>query len=284
MSNSILAAISNIASFKVNDLTKYNAKSKTRVNQEGELLEMYVKDAIAGTFSQAQNIREQKYSKVFAYLGGQNSPPDMIIKNGDAIEVKKIASEKSTIALNSSAPKDVLHSDDPKIDKECKSSDGGAWKKKDIFYAVGSANGGKLRYLFFCQGTCYAAASQVYENVLSELKGALDKEIKDKGLIAGETGEIGRVNKVDPLGITQLRVRGMWQIKNPIALFKDVCRLGNESFSLFAIMERNKYESFPAEDRRKLEGNSIVKINDIKISDPNKPSKKLNAKLISFRF
>ena len=37
-----------------------------------------------------------------------------------------------------------------------------------------------------------------------------------------ETNELGRVNKVDPLGITYLRIRGMWGIENPIKVFNYV--------------------------------------------------------------
>ena len=32
-------------------------------------------------------------------------------------------------------------------------------------------------------------------------------------LYFAETKELGRVNQVDPLGITNLRIRGMWQIE-----------------------------------------------------------------------
>ena len=32
----------------------------------------------------------EKYSEVFSYLGNTSNPPDMIIKDGDAIEVKKL--------------------------------------------------------------------------------------------------------------------------------------------------------------------------------------------------
>ena len=56
------------------------------------------------------------------------------------------------------------------------------------------------------------------------------------GLEAGETDELGRINKVDPLGITSLRVRGMWQIKNPSKVFSGVAALDPEmQFQAFAM-------------------------------------------------
>lgn len=40
------------------------------------------------------------------------------------------------------------------------------------------------------------------------------------GLEFAKTKEIGRLNKVDPVGITYLRIRGMWGIKNPVDIRK----------------------------------------------------------------
>lgn len=34
-----------------------------------------------------------------------------------------------------------------------------------------------------------------------------------------DTRELGKLNKVDPLGITYLRIRGMWGIENPFQVF-----------------------------------------------------------------
>ena len=54
----------------------------------------------------------EKYSEVFSYLGNTSNPPDMIIKDGDAIEVKKIEGF-NTLMLNSSYPKQKLYSSSP---------------------------------------------------------------------------------------------------------------------------------------------------------------------------
>lgn len=34
-----------------------------------------------------------------------------------------------------------------------------------------------------------------------------------------ESKELGHINKVDPLGVTYMRVRGMWGIDNPWKVF-----------------------------------------------------------------
>ena len=106
--NNILNAIANIISFGTFDLKNYASTYLIRINAVGEQLEFYIKDAIADSLKLPQSKKENAYSRVFSYLGNQNNPPDMIIKNGDAFEVKKIESPKSSLALNSSPPKDKL--------------------------------------------------------------------------------------------------------------------------------------------------------------------------------
>ena len=41
----------------------------------------FIKDSLAGSLDLPQNRKDAAYSKVFSYLGNQNNPPDMIIKN-----------------------------------------------------------------------------------------------------------------------------------------------------------------------------------------------------------
>lgn len=139
MSPNVLSAIANIADFKTNDLKGYSSTYLIRINAVGEQLEFYVKDAVCNSFKQAQLQKEQKYREVFSLLGNQNNPPDAIIRGGDAFEIKKIQSLKSSIALNSSAPKDMLHRDDFRITEACRKCEGGNWTTKDLFYVVGSA-------------------------------------------------------------------------------------------------------------------------------------------------
>ena len=59
--------------------------------------------------------------------------PDLIIKNGDAFEIKNQTLATSTIALNSSHPKDKLYHDDGRITSDCSKSDGETGKPKTCF-------------------------------------------------------------------------------------------------------------------------------------------------------
>ena len=278
----ILTAIANIASFKEHNLKDYATKYLIRINAVGDQLEYYVEDAIAGTFKENPAKKEEEYAKVFSYRGSQNHPPDDIIKGGDAIEVKKIGGVKSFIALNSSPPKSTLLASDSRITAECRDCEEG-WKEKDLFYAIGSVKESVLKYLFFIQGKCYAANHSIYDNLHSPLKKEIGSVLKQKGLQSTKTVELGGIKNVDPLGRTSLRIRGMWNLKNPVEEFPGIINLDKiGEFSLFALMEKKKYESFPIEDRKKLEENKEIIIKDIKIKDPNDAKGFIDAKLISF--
>ena len=82
----------------------------------------------------------------------------MILKNGDAIEVKKIQNKNSAIALNSSYPKHKLCAKDPRITEECKTCED--WDIKDIIYAVGKTTDHEQKHLWLIYGDCYAASKK----------------------------------------------------------------------------------------------------------------------------
>jgi hypothetical protein len=208
----------------------------------------------------------------------------MIIRDGDAIEVKKIENPTSALALNSSYPKDKLHSDDSRITEFCRNCDfPNSWQQKDIIYVIGVApkNENKLTALWFVYGDCYAADREIYKRIADKISTGI-KEITDVEFI--ETNELAKVKKVDPLGITDLRVRGMWHIDNPLKVFKAFTDNNKNNFSVNAILLKQKYYDFPEKDISKLESinNTALKITDIKIKSPNNPAKLLDAKLISY--
>jgi len=281
METNLLKAIKNIVQNPNNDLVS-QYRSLNRMNSMGEALEFYVKDIFSGLLSENDlTKKEQAYSQFFSYLGNQNNPPDIIIKNGDAIEVKKhLGIRPNGLALNSSYPKDFLYSDSPMITTACKECE--EWSKKDLLYVVGSILDNKIKSLWFVYGNCYAASREVYEKI----KNAITEGVNSLPDIEfGETNELGRVNKVDPLGITDLRIRGMWAIKHPIKVFDYIPEISFDAdFKVNAILLTSKYDSFPKEDRTEIEAlvsdNFIIK--DIQIKSPNNPAKFLDAKLIRF--
>lgn len=103
MSN-IINAIINMVSDPQLELGDYY-NSRHRANAEGDSLEEYIKDLFAGTLREEnEQIRLQKISEIFSYLGNDSNPPDAMLYRDDAIEVKKIESVQGDIQLNSSHP------------------------------------------------------------------------------------------------------------------------------------------------------------------------------------
>ena len=282
METNLLVALKNIAKNPNNDLDAQYNSSLNRVNGMGEALEFYIKDIFSNTLSEKDLSKKEKvYSEYFSYLGNQNNPPDIIIKSGDAIEVKKhIGLRAGGLALNSSYPKDFLYSDSPMITAACRESE--QWSKKDLIYAVGSIVDNKIKSLWFVYGNCYAASREVYEKI----RGAIATGVNALPDIEfGDTNELGRVNKVDPLGITDLRIRGMWGIKHPARVFDYLPEtIIDPDFKVNAIMLTSKYDSFPKADRDNLEklASKSLLIKDVKIKSPNNPAIFLEAKLIRF--
>lgn len=277
-----LEAMNAIAMNRASSLGLYRNAYSNRMNSAGEAFEYYAKDAISGDFYKSNDSREKAYRTAYSWLGNQNNPPDAIAAGGDAFEVKKLQSPRNTIALNSSPPKDMLYSDDIRIASGCRNSDGGSWQKKDLFYIVGWINGTEIRSIYFVQGTCYAASRDVYSRISSRLSSSVKGAIEASGLESGKTDELGRINRVDPLGITSLRVRGMWQIDNPSRVFQDIAPLDQSRlFQAYAIMEWGKYQQMlAARNMDTLPEDSPIKARKEKIKDPNNPANAIDAAVL----
>jgi len=219
-------------------------------------------------------------SHTFSYLGNQNNPPDIMLLNGDAIEVKKIESKSAALALNSSYPKAKLFSDNPLLKNECRECEN--WSVKDMLYTVGCVKDNKLSSLAFVYGDDYCAKKETYEKIKSTIKEGVEA-IPDVEFT--ETRELGHVNRVDPLGITYLRVRGMWGIENPFNVFSYVYKRNeNNLFSFMCLINQDKFDTF--ENTRELynlaQNNKYLEILDVKIKNPNNPAQLRYAKLITF--
>lgn len=284
----IIDAIINLVNISTEEI-KEVSKSSNKMNSRGDNLEEFIKDLFAGTFNEDKEKRNEKISEVFSYLGNSSNPPDIMLKNGDAIEVKKIEVSKNKdikaeLQLNSSYPKEKLYSDSTMISKDCKEAE--EWTEKDMFYVIGAiGKEGKrnnLHSLFFVYGSEYAAEENTYIKIKNLISSTLEST---PGLELAKTNEIARVNKVDPLGITSLRVRGMWLIKNPWVVFDYIYERDKEKdFNFCAIINEEKYNTF--NNKNLLEElsrkDTRLKIEDKNIKNPNNPAKLIKVKLITF--
>ena len=91
MTNTLKAIVNIVDNPSYQLMQKYQGRN--RINGIGDALERFIQDSFAATLTETdEQQRLEKLESVFSYLGNQNNPPDLIIKQGDAIEVKKIQS------------------------------------------------------------------------------------------------------------------------------------------------------------------------------------------------
>lgn len=280
METNIIRAIINLVNNPVIEVKEFY-ESRNRANSVGASLEEYVKDLFAGTINETNaTIRNKKISEFFSYVGNQNNPPDAMLKGGDAIEVKKIENNDSVLALNSSYPKAKLYANSSMIKKACRDCE--KWTEKDMIYIIGIIKGNKLSSLCMVYGNDYAADADVYEQIKYSIKTGIET-ITD--IEFAETNELGRVNRIDPLGITYLRVRGMWGIENPFKVFNYVYKRDiNKEFNFMSLISNSKYDTLNYTDDLELlaQQNNSLKIEDVEIKNPNNPAQLRQAKLITY--
>ena len=283
METNLIKAILYLVKSPVYQIQQMN-DGKNRVNNQGKGLEEYIINLFCGTVGELdEQMCIAKRSKLFSYIGNQNNPPDAMIYAGDAIEIKKIETANAAIALNSSYPKAKLFSNSSMLATSCITCED--WIEKDMIYVIGQINKQKLlNSLCFVYGVDYAASLDIYERIKLKIKQGI---LTIEDVEFSETKELGRVNKVDPLGITNLRIRGMWHIDNPIKVFSYIYQpKKNASFNMMTLINVEKYSTFSDKDRNELEKaakdleNLVIK--DVKIKCPDNPAKLKDAKLITF--
>ena len=154
---------------------------------------------------------------VIEFKGGKNWPPDFLVKNGAAIEVKK-ANSIADVQLNSSfplryfTPENILTNECRRILRES--------GNRDCVYAFGYVreeprNGARINYienLILVYGSTYVASVETYSCAASNIKDAICESNGE----STDTRELGRVNDIDILARASLRIRGMWILKHPL--------------------------------------------------------------------
>ena len=251
-------------------------KSSNRANSMGEALEKYIKDIFCNTVNSDEREAIKKHSEVFSYLGNQNNPPDIMLKGGDAIEIKKIQSPTSALALNSSFPKAKLYSNSPMITVDCRECE--KWNEKDLLYVVGHVKSKELKYIWFIYGDIYAAKNSIYKNLKTKISEGITSI---PNIEFTETNELGKLNRIDPLGITYLRIRGMWGIENPNKVFNYICSYDkNKNFQIFLLLRKTKFESSSDDSKNKILKSKKLIVEDVEIKNPNNPANLIDCKLI----
>lgn len=291
MSTNVLVALKNILDNPTNELLEiYDGAVHNRANNMGDALEYYIKDLFCSSIKVNNFTEKDKiYSEYLSYLGNSNNPPDFIIKKSSAVEVKKI--EKLSfgdIALNSSHPKDYLYSNSTLINSACKNCENeyGGWDKKEMIYAIGNVVGKKLKLLWLLDGACYSADDDVYKKIKTTIQKGVNSI---QGVEFADTKELGKVKKIDPLGVTDLRIRGMWSIKHPMKVFDYLVESydSTKELQVYCLMLKDKIDSINTNDKEKLmeyiKKGKLLK-EDVKVKNPNNPAQFMDAVLFKIAF
>lgn len=263
----LIEAIYRFVSSPVFDVEE-SKTSNNRAIQMGESFEAYVKKLLSGSIRIEAKESEIHQKKVFSFGGSKSKVPDLMYLNGPAIEIKKLENTRSDLQLNSSIPKDLLYRDDPKIAQKCLSVEGeDPWTSRDMYYVVGFVPKKTkiLKELWIVDGKCYAAQAEIYNSILDDVKEAVencgDYEFAD-------TREVARINDVDPLKRSKLRVRGMWLITHPRLVFEEFLQTKiPKTFRLVCILKGEKYERMVEQCAFKKPDELIASYKDL--PDPN---------------
>ena len=280
---SLIAALINLIEYKKR-LVEKNITSLTLAIALGDSFQNYIKDAFAGTFDTSKEKKLVIHNRVYSWQGNQNNPPDLILKGGDAIEVKKTES-RSTLALNSSYPKNKISYNSFGVTKDCSKCEGenNKWVK-DLIYICGVVKNKQVKSIFFLYGDIYAAHREIYVTLHDKIKDGINSI---GGVELARTRELGKVKRVDPLGITDFRMRGMWSIQHPLKVFNyldQVTPKDDEPITAYALMSKEKYLGFDKHETQRLEKYSEANFYDKFVKDPNNPANLIDAILIKIHF
>ena len=283
MVTNILQAISNISKSKDLELANYKEikAEKNRIQKQGAGLEIFIKDSFCGipNGSTPKEKRIENYLKQFSDTGHANNPPDAMIRGGDAIEIKKHEEFRiSSIALNSSPPRTILTDKDRNITSETEDCEQKPWKR-DYLYIIGNQTSKKLRRVTLCYGNCFVAFDNIYRDFFDKIKKSISE-----GDIGGakfrDSKEFGRISEIDPQDFTKLRIRSMFELKNPNDIFKnEIGWQGDEDLVISAIMQKKKFDSFPEKDRDSLKD---FEIRNFKGKNPDSPKEEIDLVLIRY--
>lgn len=277
----ILKAIHNISKLENWNIEEVILSSNRAISM-GEGLESFVKNAFADTFKiENQNEKHLLFSEIFSYEGSKRTPPDLMIKNGDAFEIKKTEVLSTEIQLNSSHPKSKLFKTSTLINNHCKNCE--TWEEKNFHYIIGHIPKGKnvLYSIWFIDGSVYAADEEVYTNIKDSISDVLENSNE---FDFSETNEIGRINYVDPLKITNLRIRGMWLLQPPYKVFDYLNLYDNKAnFQSIALISKKHYFNYSEENRKLIENNPKISIKEVFVKNPNNPIQLIESKLIIFK-
>lgn len=266
----------------------FEASTRTygiRINNFGA----YLEDFVAAAFSNSLMVddpakRQELKEKTFCFEGSQNFSPDLMLKNsGPAIETKKLQSRTAGyLALNSSPPRQTLKVDDLRIAPGARTAE--KWKERKMIYAIGVVSDNVVNALQLVYGDCFVARDEFYKKVGERVKDALQNSGVEN--LTTDSNELGRVTAVDPLKVTYLRIRGMWEIRDPIGIFgaQGIKEYSfTPGFTLLAMIRKGEFVELIEQNPPLLkELKKLALVQDVKILNPDNTAQRIDAVLIKY--
>ena len=166
------------------------------------------------------------------------------------------------------------------ISTACKQAEN--WKEKDIIYSIGVVSNNNLKHLCMVYGLDYCASDECYSRIKHTIKCGVESI---PGVEFSESRELGHIKRVDPLGITYMRVRGMWGIENPWRVFNYVYERDlSKDFNFMCIINNEKWNTFSNTNELLLLATHDKRlcITNVMIKNPDNPAQLVDAKLITF--
>ncbi|MBC1235429.1 NgoPII family restriction endonuclease [Listeria booriae] len=201
-------------------------RSNGLANTAGDSLEYFIKDMFCtgGILHSVEEDKNKIYDQYLSWKGNSSNFPDFIVKQGVGVEPKKMNGKGTgSLSLNSSFPKAYIYPDTQNLPPKELINER-EWDKKSIIYAVGNLdrNNDKLLRLWLAYGNTFIAEERVYSGLKSKIKDTIENLTNAEFV---PSVEFGRIKKVDPLGNTNLRLRGMWELAHPEAVFQKFLKM-----------------------------------------------------------
>ena len=228
-------------------------------NQLGDEFEQLIRKSLRSNLDENNDEFDDVY---FSYIGNDAQPPDLIIRDGDALEIK-IKEGFGQLQTNSSWPRDRLLQSDPKLNESCRKCEKN-WLEKELFYVIGNRKKADpiLKNIIFVHARCMFDCTEKYIDLYKSIQDA----VNSLNFPFTASDEIARLNEIDILGRAGLRVRGMFIMDHPMKIFEEIF---NKEIRITALMTKKHFQTLVNEENKDIFYNSPIKVRGVQIPSPS---------------
>lgn len=271
-----LFAYKNILDHNSTKLPPIISKKGNSSNNQGDSFEIFIKDMYCKTSMQYPYLedKERDYKNYLSWLGDSKHFPDMIVRGGEGVEIKKL-STFANLPLNSSFPKNYIYPDTQNLPTEIIDS---SWTQKNVVYATCNVpkknnSQAKCSTVWLAYGNTFVADKKVYLNMIDGIRAGAKSANQQASFVKSK--ELARIQNVDLKKYTTLRVRGMWELLNPQKVFSQYLNKTNlvvpaGTTRVNMIVLDSDFQNMVQPDFSNLINQNRLVITQIDIPDPNK--------------